>query len=222
MTAADRAYRLAIMLGLLAGLASACARPHFPGYVIVPIEPETPPGEGLALPVPDTTDPSRRCHRILAIEVRKSERALVAQCADGEPIRFRAALGREPRGPKEHRGDMRTPEGTYRVAGPPRASRFHMFLPIDYPAESDAERAFQVGLISEAERDQILAARSAERLPPQNTRLGGHLGIHGEGPRWRGDSAGLNWTDGCVGLADPDVEFLSTRVTTGTPVIIFP
>lgn len=222
MTAAGRTWKMVIAVGLVAGLAAACARPHFPGYVIVPYEPETPPGEVLDLPAPDTTDPNRRCHRILAIEVRKSERSLVAQCADGEPIHFRAALGREPRGPKERRGDMRTPEGSYRIAGPPRASRFHIFVPIDYPAESDVERAVSLGVISDAEGQRILAARSADQLPPQNTRLGGHLGIHGEGPRWRGDSAGLNWTDGCVGLADHDVEFLSTRVDTGTPVIIFP
>jgi murein L,D-transpeptidase YafK len=222
MAGGDQARRVAQFLALSSALALGCARPHFPGYVIEPIEPETPPGEELALPTPDSSDPNRRCSRILAVEVRKSERSLTAQCADGEPIRFRAALGRDPSGPKERRGDMKTPEGMYRVAGPPRASRFYLFLPIDYPGEHDAERAVELGLISKAERDEIVAARSAERLPPQGTGLGGNLGIHGEGPRWQGDSQGLNWTYGCVGLADRDVEFLATRVSTGTPVIILP
>lgn len=222
MTGRRRARRVAQILALSSVIVAGCARPHFPGYVIEPTEGETPPGEQLALPTPDSADPNRRCRSIVAIEVRKAERALVAQCSDGEPIRFRAALGREPRGPKERRGDMKTPEGTYRLAGPPRSSRFHIFLPIDYPTEGDAERALRTGLITGAERDEILAARSADRLPPQDTRLGGHLGIHGEGPRWQGDSAGLDWTHGCVGLADRDVEFLATRVSTGTPVIIVP
>lgn len=222
MAGAGWRRRVAKFFVLASAIVAGCARPHFPGYVIEPIEPETPPGEELALPTPDSSDPNRRCRSILAIEVRKSERALVAQCADGEPIRFRAALGREPRGPKERRGDMKTPEGMYRVAGPPRASRYHIFLPIDYPGESDAERALRLGLINAVERDEIVSAQSAARLPPQDTRLGGNLGIHGEGPRWQGDSAGLNWTYGCVGLADHDIEFLATRVSTGTPVIILP
>jgi len=222
MAGEGRVRRVAKILALSSVIALGCARPHFPGYVIEPIEPETPPGEELTLPTPDSSDPNRRCRSILAIEVHKSEHALVAQCADGEPIRFRAALGREPRGPKERRGDMKTPEGSYRVAGPARASRFHIFLPIDYPGESDAERALQLGLISDDERDQIIAAQSASRLPPQDTRLGGNLGIHGEGPRWQGDSGGLDWTYGCVGLADRDIEFLATRVSTGTIVVILP
>jgi len=222
MAGSCRARRVTQILALSSAIAAACARPHFPGYVIEPIEPETPPGAELALPTPDSADPNRRCRSVVAIEVRKSEHALVAQCSDGEPIRFRAALGREPRGAKERRGDMRTPEGTYRLAGPPRSSRFHIFLPIDYPAEGDAERALQLGLISSAEHDEIVAARSAERLPPQDTRLGGNLGIHGEGPRWQGDSAAVDWTYGCVALADRDIEFLATRVTPGTPVIIVP
>lgn len=217
-----RARRVAQIVALSSVMAAGCARPHFPGYVIEPIEPETPPGAELSLPTPDSADPNRRCRSVVAIEVRKSERALVAQCSDGEPIRFRAALGREPRGAKERRGDMRTPEGRYRLAGPARSSRYHIFLPIDYPAEGDAERALRLGLISSAERDAIVAAQSTDRLPPQDTRLGGHLGIHGEGPRWQGDSAAIDWTYGCVALSDRDIEFLATRVSTGTPVIILP
>jgi hypothetical protein len=222
MAGGGRFRRVAQILAVSSVIASGCARPHFPGYVIEPYEAETTPGEELALPTPDSSDPNRRCSRILAIEVRKAERALIAQCADGEPVRFRAAMGREPRGPKERHGDMRTPEGTYRVAGPPRASRFYLFVPIDYPAEHDADRALEAGTITKAERDEIVAAISSSRLPPQDTRLGGNLGIHGEGPRWQGDSEGLNWTYGCVGLSDRDIEFLSTRVSTGTPVMIFP
>ena len=222
MAAANRLRRVAQILALSSVVAFGCAKPHFPGYVIEPIEPETPPGEELSLPTPDSSDSNRRCSRVIAIEVRKSERSLVAQCADGEPIKFRAAMGREPRGAKERHGDMKTPEGTYRVAGPPRSSRFHLFLPIDYPGDRDAERALELGLITKGERDEIVAAWSEERLPPQDTRLGGNLGIHGEGSRWQGDTEGLNWTYGCVGLADRDIEFLSTRVSKGTPVIILP
>ena len=52
--------------------------------------------------------------------------------------------------------------------------------------------------------------------------LGGHLGFHGEGKRWRGDSRLLDWTYGCFGLADADVDFLAERSAVGTPVSIEP
>ncbi len=217
-----RLGRFAQFLMLSTTLLAGCARPHFPGYVIEPIEPETPPGEELTLPAPDASDPAG-CPRILEVEVRKSERALLARCADGRELRVAAALGREPRGPKVRQGDMRTPEGRYRVAGPARASRYHLFVPIDYPSAADAERALGEGLITERERDAIVEARIEERLPPQHTRLGGHLGLHGEGERWQGDSqSGLNWTYGCVGMADEDIEFLAPRLAPGTPVTILP
>jgi murein L,D-transpeptidase YafK len=216
-----RSGSVARILALSSVLALACAKPHFPGYVIEPYEPETTPGDEAVLPPP--TDLTARCREIVAIEVRKAERALVARCADGDSVRVKAAFGREPRGRKRHRGDMRTPEGHYRVAGPPRESRFHLFVPLDYPSEADAEAALAEGLISEAERDAILRARAEQRLPPQGTSLGGHIGLHGEGARWQGDSeTGLNWTHGCVGMSDRDIEFLSSRVSTGTPVTILP
>ncbi len=214
--------KLTLVLAVSSVLVWGCARPHFPGYIIEPIEPETPPGGELSLPTPDSSDPNRRCRRITEIEVRKAERALLARCADGDEVRLRAALGREPKGPKLRQGDMRTPEGRYFVAGPARASKYHMFVPIDYPAEHDAERALELGLISKDQHDAIVAARSQARLPPQQTPLGGHLGLHGEGPRWQGDSAGLDWTYGCVGLTDHDIEFLATRIEPGTPVTILP
>jgi murein L,D-transpeptidase YafK len=222
MIGAVWARRFAQILALSSVLVIGCARPHFPGYVIEPYETETEPGATAVLPGPDSSDAARRCNRILAIEIRKSERALLAQCSDGEQLRFRAALGREPRGPKERQGDLRTPEGSYRVAGPARESRFYLFLPIDYPGEHDADRAVELGLITPKERDAIHKAREEQRLPPQWTRLGGNLGLHGEGERWQGDSEGLNWTYGCVALADRDIEYLASRVTTGTPVLILP
>jgi hypothetical protein len=74
MVGTSRARSVAQILAFSSVFALGCARPHFPGYVIEPIEPETPPGEELALPTPDSSDPNRRCSRILAIEVRKSER----------------------------------------------------------------------------------------------------------------------------------------------------
>ena len=58
--------------------------------------------------------------------------------------------------------------------------------------------------------------------PPQDTALGGELGLHGEGPHWRGDSAELDWTFGCIAVRDHEIDFLAQRVKVGTPVWIVP
>lgn len=172
-------------------------------------------------PEPAAVAPGR-CARIVQIEIHKRERSLRAVCGGGAVRSFVVALGREPVGPKLRGGDMRTPEGSYRVAEPPRASPYHLFIPLDYPSRADADAALAGGVISRAEHARILAALDAGRLPPQDTALGGLIGIHGEGERWRGDSAYFDWTNGCVALSDVDVSFLAERVAPGTPVLILP
>jgi murein L,D-transpeptidase YafK len=132
------------------------------------------------------------------------------------------ALGRRPEGPKRAEGDLRTPEGLYRISGAARASRFHRFLPFDYPSREDAERARAEGRITRAELARIEAALARGAPPPHDTPLGGHLGFHGEGARWRGDSEHLDWTYGCIAMTDERIEFLATRTLPGTPVRIEP
>lgn len=171
---------------------------------------------------PQPPPAARRCDRILLIEVRKSERVLRAQCEGGAEVTLPIALGREPEGPKLTAGDYRTPEGEYRIAGEARPSRFHMFIPIDYPSLEDARRARERGLISAEVFERIATARAAGELPPQDSPLGGSLGFHGEGQRWRGDSRHLDWTYGCIALSDDHIEFLSERVAVGTPVLVLP
>jgi hypothetical protein len=95
-------------------------------------------------------------------------------------------------------------------------------MPIDYPSRADAENALDTGLIDELTYARIRDAIDEGRLPPQNTPLGGHVGIHGEGPRWRGDSAFLNWTYGCIAVDDVQMEFLAERTPPGTLVVIRP
>jgi murein L,D-transpeptidase YafK len=163
-----------------------------------------------------------RCPRIAWILVRKSEHLLVARCDPGPMIAMTVAIGRDPIGTKEARGDQRTPEGNYRVSGPARRSRFHRLIPIDYPSQRDADSALARGAISESEHARIVARHAQDRSPPQDTALGGHLGLHGEGQEWRGESEGLDWTYGCVAMRDYEIEFLSQRVSTGTPVWIQP
>jgi murein L,D-transpeptidase YafK len=152
--------------------------------------------------------------------VSKRERSLRARCEKGSVVELTVALGRESEGPKRRAGDSRTPEGRYRIAGPPQPSRFHLFIPIDYPSVADAEAGLADGLVSRADYQRIIDAHTGGEPPPRDTALGGDLGFHGEGPRWRGDSTHLDWTYGCVALSDGDMEFLAERTAIGTPVVI--
>ncbi len=163
-----------------------------------------------------------RCTRIRWLEVRKSERSLRAWCADGATVDLRIALGPDARGPKRMRGDGRTPEGYYRVKGPAHRGEYHRFVAIDYPSRVDAAEALARGTISEETFREIVAAHEATRLPPQDTILGGHLGIHGEGDQWRGSTARADWTQGCIGVTDAEIDFLAARLPPGTPVVILP
>lgn len=118
------------------------------------------------------------------------------------------------------RGDETTPLGVFHVSWIDRQSRFGTFYGLDYPSVSIARRAYFEGSISEAEFDAIMQALRHHRTPPQNTPLGGQLGIHGVG---RGDPTvqqAVNWTDGCVALTNRQIRQLARWVDLGTRVVI--
>jgi hypothetical protein len=196
-------------------LALACARPAPPPSAPEP-EPLPPPPPLVPAPPPGP------CLHIERLVANKSERNLRVHCEGGAVFTFAAAFGREPVDTKRAAGDERTPEGEYRVAGPARPSRFHRFLPIDYPSVADADLALAEKRISASDHRRIVDAHRRGALPPQDTALGGLLGVHGEGARWRGESKALDWTHGCIALPDAELDFVIDRVTRGTPVTIVP
>src|SRR5436190_1353279 len=118
--------------------------------------PPPPPPAPPPAPPPELRAPAP-CERIVAIAVSKHERRLRASCEGGAVVELQVALGRENGGPKRHAGDSRTPEGRYRISGPPRPSRFHRFIPIDYPSMADAATARAEGRLSEADYRRIAA-----------------------------------------------------------------
>lgn len=118
------------------------------------------------------------------------------------------------------RGDETTPRGTFRVSWVDRESRFGIFYGLDYPSAAVARLAYLEGTIDGAEFDAIMAARQHHRVPPQNTALGGQLGIHGVG---RGDpdvQQAVNWTDGCIALTNRDMRRLGRWIRIGTRVVV--
>ncbi len=117
-------------------------------------------------------------------------------------------------------GDEKTPLGEFRITAIRGDSRFHRFLAIDYPTLEDARRGLGDGRISQAQYDRVRRAREAGGVPPQDTPLGGHLGIHGIGA---GDPAihdAFNWTNGCIALTDEQVEALLQWARVGTRVSV--
>ena len=135
---------------------------------------------------------------------------------------MRVALGRDARGHKLRSGDHRTPEGEYRVVGAARPGRHHLFLRIDYPSRRDAEVALAEGRLPRSDYERILRAHADGMPPPDDTAIGGNLGFHGEGDRWRGDSRHLDWTYGCIAVTDDEIELLVSRVDPGASVWIHP
>jgi hypothetical protein len=210
----------AVVAGVVIVFIAGCVRPPAPEPQPAPPAPPEEEAPRPILPLPP--DPwSLPCPEVARLEVRKGERVLEAWCRGGGLRVFPIALSREPVGAKRHSGDQRIPEGAYRIAGSPRASRFHLFIPIDYPSVDDANRGLAEGTISRSQHRRILAAHAAGRLPPQDTALGGLLGFHGEGERWRGD-LDLDWTEGCVAVADEAIRWIAEHAKRGTPVEIRP
>lgn len=118
------------------------------------------------------------------------------------------------------RGDQTTPQGVFHVSWIDSQSRFGTFYGLDYPSVSIARRAFAEGFINRAEFDAIIEALHQHRTPPQDTPLGGRLGIHGIGSGNPGIHQAVNWTDGCVALTNPEIRQLSRWVRIGTRVVI--
>jgi len=180
--------------------------------------------------------------RILII---KSQRRLELWVGKKMVKAYRIQLGQNPVGPKMKQGDSRTPEGEYFICEH-RPSTYHRGLLISYPNVQDARRGLEAGLISQKQFDEIKAAIKEGRCPPQNTKLGGLILIHGQLPEYTADferkqkarpgslrpgleagdanPAGIrefhDWTNGCIALFNPDIRELYEFVPDRTPVTI--
>jgi tetratricopeptide (TPR) repeat protein len=136
------------------------------------------------------------------ILIEKSTRRLML-ISQGEVLKsYKIALGGNPIGPKERRGDNKTPEGTYVIDARNKDSRFHLSLRISYPNERDKKRAKELGVSP-----------------------GGDIMIHGikNGLSWVGDAqSGVDWTKGCIAVTDQEIEEIDKLAPNGTVVEIRP
>ena len=157
------------------------------------------------------------------LEVSKSRNELVIKDGDAVIKRYHAAFGRGGKGAKRHRGDDMTPVGAYRITEFKADSRFHFFMLLDYPNLVDGWHGYRDRTIDASEFKAIATAYRTGSAPPQNTELGGYIGIHGIGeisPKKLDIHRSQNWTRGCIALRNEEVNELRAYVTRGTRVII--
>ncbi len=144
----------------------------------------------------------------VSIVIYKRKRALVMYNYGARKRQYPIVLGPNASGPKRYEGDLRTPEGLYRIDQLRVHNRWRYFLSINYPNARD-EKAY---------RDNL-----AEGLIPLDrgapARIGGALGIHGN-DRPKKQGAAEDWTRGCVAMHNEDIDELYTNVKIGTPVLI--
>ena len=108
-------------------------------------------------------------------------------------------MGDQPLGPKRFQGDERTPEGRYEIDyGNPRSS-YYLSLHISYPSEDDAAYARMHG-----------------RSP------GGQIFIHGQPNGLALGRIPGDWTDGCIAVANREMDLLWEHVPDGTSIDILP
>ncbi len=179
------------------------------------------------------------------ILVNKAQRRLELWVGRHMVKAYRIQLGWRAHGPKERLGDQKTPEGTYTICAH-RPSAYYLGLWLDYPNAADARRGLESGLIDPGIFRTILERLDGHACPPQDTKLGGAILLHGQLPEltsslarkhradpsslragWRpgdADPAAMreyqDWTDGCVALFNPDIRELYEFIGDGTEVII--
>jgi len=122
---------------------------------------------------------------------------------DGAAYRsYRVSLGGAPRGHKRREGDLRTPEGRYRLDWRNPNSCCYKSLHVSYPSSTDRRLA-------------------AERGDDP----GGLIMIHGQlnGWGWLGWLNSLrDWTHGCIAVRNVPMEEIWRAVPDGTPIEIRP
>ena len=134
---------------------------------------------------------------VTRVQVYKGSRRLFL-FNDREVLRaYRVHLGFRPDGHKQHRGDGRTPEGSYLINRRNPKSNFHLSLGISYPDREDILRAIRRG-----------------------QHPGGDIFVHGD--RRPGiDPDGPDWTAGCIAVRNREMEDIYKMVAVGCPIDIF-
>lgn len=121
----------------------------------------------------------------------------------GQPVHsYDVALGKNPVGNKERRGDGRTPEGLYEIEGRNPQSKYHLSLRVSYPSVQQRAQAARRGISP-----------------------GGDIMLHGLPPAFASVGAlhrQQDWTEGCVALTNDEIEEIWRSVPNGARILIRP
>ena len=140
--------------------------------------------------------------RVTVVRVDKSERRMYLMAGDRIVRTYRISLGGNPIGPKGREGDQKTPEGNYTIDWRNPASVAYRSLHISYPSGEDKEAARRTGVSP-----------------------GGNIMIHGQmnGFGWLSLIAQrFDWTNGCIAVANDEIDEIIDMVSPGTPIVIGP
>lgn len=136
------------------------------------------------------------------IVVLKSRKQLLVYSDEKLLKTYTISLGFCPVGKKEFENDGRTPEGLYLINAKNPHSVCYKNLGISYPNQTD-----------------IRNAKNKGKIPGGDIKIHGLKNGHGfigKFHRWR------DWTDGCIGLTDAEVDELYDHTPIGTPIEIKP
>ena len=155
--------------------------------------------------------------------ISKSAKELLVKKGDTTIKRFDIALGKGGKGTKQRLGDNKTPIGVYKITDFKADSKFHYFMQLDYPNLLDAWYGYKNKVINARDFKKIAFAFKEKQKPPQNTPLGGYIGIHGLGESNAEKikiHESFNWTEGCIALKNKEINKLREYVSIGTRVTI--
>lgn len=152
--------------------------------------------------VADIADLSRDLEYADRVVVKKSERKLYLMAGEEVMKTYDVRLGKTPVGPKLEEGDLRTPEGVYRLGRRNSNSSYFLSIQVSYPNAQDRASARDRGV-----------------------QPGGAIMIHGQPnePIYsRGYYATRDWTDGCIAVSDTAMVEIWLLTQPGTPIEILP
>ncbi|ABI58824.1 MULTISPECIES: L,D-transpeptidase family protein [Nitrosomonas] len=164
--------------------------------------------------------PSRAAQDVWIL-IDTSEHRLSVMRKDKVLLTFdNVAIGRYGASRSRMRGDNQTPLGSFQISWVKQHDRFYRFYGINYPNREVADLALSEGRISRQVWENIMNAIESTGLSPQDTSLGGYIGIHGIGKGDQAVHSRFNWTNGCVALTNVQIDQLNPWVKLGTRVVI--
>lgn len=129
----------------------------------------------------------------IIVDTKKDKLFLCSK--DKVEAKYSIAIGRKGTG-KKKQGDRKSPLGTYPLGKPRPSEKFHTFIPIGYPTDSQKERGY----------------------------TGNAIGLHGphESFRWLGGvTAWVDWTQGCIAVGTArEIQEIAVWVSLNRPALI--